>query len=38
MQFCPFYKKGKLIGNWAIDDDDKEAAKKFKREFEGKGE
>lgn len=38
MQFCPFYKKGKLAGRWVIDDVDKEAAKKFRQEFEGKGE
>ena len=36
MQFCPFYKKGKLAGRWIIDDVDKEAAKKFRQEFVGK--
>lgn len=38
MQFCPFYKKGKLAGKWVINDDDKDAAEKFKREFVGKEE
>ena len=38
MQFCPFYKKGKLAGKWVVDDADKQAAEKFKREFEGGGE
>lgn len=33
MQFCPFYEKGKLAGKWVIDDEDKEAAKKFRQEF-----
>jgi hypothetical protein len=36
MQFCPFYKKGKLAGKWVIDDEDKEAAEKFKKEFEAR--
>ena len=36
MQFCPFYKKGKLAGRWVIDDADKEAAKKFMKQFEAK--
>lgn len=34
MQFCPFYKKGKLAGKWVINDADKQAAEKFKKEFE----
>ena len=38
MQFCPFYRKGKLAGKWVIDDVDKEAARKFKQEFEDKGD
>lgn len=37
MQFCPFYKKGKLAGRWVINDTDKEAAEEFKKQFEGKG-
>ena len=36
MQFCPFYKKGKLAGKWVIGDEDKDAAKKFRQEFVGK--
>lgn len=36
MQFCHFYKKGKLSGRWVINDEDKEAARKFRQEFEGK--
>lgn len=36
MQFCPFYKKGQLAGEWVIDDNDKRAAQEFKKKFEGK--
>lgn len=36
MQFCPFYKKGKLAGKWVINDADKQAAEEFKKKFEGK--
>lgn len=38
MQFCPFYKKGKLAGKWVIDDVDKQAAEEFKKKFEGRAD